>query len=255
MKKTEIIALFNHDQRKNAVFPDLRREETAEVVRYIDTADIGGGFILYSQLNEANVDAVIQEQIDYFEGIRQSFEWKVFDFDTPEDLKDRLVGFGFAVEDEEALMVLDLTNAPDFLWQPIQHQVQRLVNAEQLVDVQKIEEQVWEEDASWVHNYLGGTLRNHPEAISIFVAYMNDKPASAAWTFFSKESPFASLWGGATVSEFRKQGLYTALLAIRAQEARERGIKFLTVDASPMSRPILEKFGFICIGYTTPFRW
>jgi len=40
------------------------------------------------------------------------------------------------------------------------------------------------------------------------------------------------------VKGYRKRGLYTALLAVRAQEGRARQVKYLTVDASPMSRPI-----------------
>jgi len=61
---------------------------------------------------------------------------------------------------------------------------------------------------------------------------------------FHPRSSFASLWGGSTVPERRRRGLYTALLAVRAQEARRRGYRFLTIDASPMSRPICEKHGF-----------
>jgi predicted acetyltransferase len=91
--------------------------------------------------------------------------------------------------------------------------------------------------------------------MSVYVAYIDAQPASAAWSFFPKHSQFASLWGGSTVSAFRKQGLYTALLAVRAQEARDRQVKFLTVDASPMSRPILEKFGFERIAYSYPCKW
>jgi predicted acetyltransferase len=53
----------------------------------------------------------------------------------------------------------------------------------------------------------------------------------------------------------RRRGLYTALLAARAQEARRRGARFLTVDASPMSQPILEKLGFRCISYAHEYRW
>ena len=63
------------------------------------------------------------------------------------------------------------------------------------------------------------------------------------------------MWGGSTVSEFRNQGLYTALLATRAQEARLRGVRYLTVDASPMSRPILEKFRFEMISTSWPCKW
>jgi hypothetical protein len=41
----------------------------------------------------------------------------------------------------------------------------------------------------------------------------------------------------------------------RAQEAKARQVSYLTVDASPMSRPILEKFGFEMIAYSYPCKW
>ncbi len=93
------------------------------------------------------------------------------------------------------------------------------------------------------------------QRMSVYVAYVDDQPASAAWIYFPKKSQFASLWGGSTVTDFRKQGLYTALLAVRAQEAKGRQVTYLTVDASPMSRPILEKFGFKMIAYSYPCKW
>jgi hypothetical protein len=42
---------------------------------------------------------------------------------------------------------------------------------------------------------------------------------------------------------------------VRLQEAKARGVKYLTVDASPMSRPILEKFGFEFIANTHACKW
>jgi hypothetical protein len=39
------------------------------------------------------------------------------------------------------------------------------------------------------------------------------------------------------------------------QEAPQRGYRFLTVDASPMSRPILEKMGFQLIALSWPCQW
>ncbi|MCI0714304.1 MAG: GNAT family N-acetyltransferase [Chloroflexi bacterium] len=255
MNKSQIIALFNQDQRKDIAYPDMQRDVTPEVVRLIDTSDFAEGMIVYSQLNEANADDVIREQINYFEGIGQDFEWKLYDYDKPSDLKERLEAHGFSVEDVEAVMVLDLEIAPDTLWQPVGHDVRRITNPDTLADIQTIEQQVWNEDASWVFDLLGNALRNFPERMSVYVAYVDGRPASAAWIYCPEHSQFASLFGGATISEFRKRGLYTALLAGRAQEARARGVKYLTVDASPMSRPILEKFGFECIAYTYPCKW
>ena len=118
-----------------------------------------------------------------------------------------------------------------------------------------VHRQVWDEDFSWLNRYLGEALREYPEQMSVYVAYIVAQPASSAWVYFPKHSQFASLWGGSTLSGFRRQGLYTTLLAVRAQEARARGLRYLTVDASPMSRPILEKFGFEMIAYSWPCKW
>jgi GNAT superfamily N-acetyltransferase len=91
--------------------------------------------------------------------------------------------------------------------------------------------------------------------VSIYISYQGEQPASAAWIFFHAGSSFASLWGGSTLPQFRNQGHYSLLLAARAQKARARGFTLLTVDASPMSRPILEKHGFQYLATSTPCKW
>lgn len=255
MDRSELIALYTQDQRKSVEYPTARREVTPTVIRHVDLSGDGEGMVIYSQLDERNADQVIREQISYFEGLGQSFEWKWYDYDQPPDLKERLASHGFEVEAAEAIMVLDLEHAPSVLWQPVQHNVERITDPEKLVDIQAIQQQVWEEEMSWLTNYLGDSLRQNPEQMSIYAAYVDGQPASAAWTYFPRDSLFASLWGGSTVKRFRKQGLYTALLAVRAQEARARRVRFLTVDASDMSRPILEKFGFQWIAWSCPCKW
>ena len=233
----------------------MRREVTPNVVRHIDNSDTGKGMVSYSQLNEANVDETIREQVSYFESVGQNFEWKLYDYDRPSDLKERLGSYGFIVEEAEAILVLDLENAPEIFWQPVHHYVQRITDPEKLSDVLTVQQQVWGKDFAWLGKYLGRALHNYPEQMSVYVVYVNEQPVSAAWTYFPKHSQFASLWGGSTVRGFRKQGLYTVLLAVRAQEAKARQVNYLTVDASPMSRPILEKYGFEMIAYSHPCHW
>jgi hypothetical protein len=209
----------------------------------------------FSRLCEANAQGAIREHVSYFESMGQDFEWKVYDYDEPRELKDRLGASGFVVEDAEAIMVLELGDATGVLWQPALYDVQRIIDPEKLVDVQSVEQQVWAEDSSWVVRYLGEALRNFPEQMSVYVAYVDGRAASAAWIYFPEHSQFASLWGGATVTGFRKRGLYSALLAVRAEEAKTRQVRYLTVDASPMSRPILERFGFEMIATAYACKW
>ena len=82
-----------------------------------------------------------------------------------------------------------------------------------------------------------------PGYLSVYVAYVDGQPACAGWISFHANGRFADLWGGATVAEHREMGLYTAVLAKRTEEAVACGYRFLTTDASPMSRPILAKHG------------
>jgi hypothetical protein len=255
MNKSQIIALYDQDQRRDVEYPLMRREVTPNVVRHIDTSENGEGIITYSRLNEDYAEDTIREQVIYFESIRQDFEWKVYDYDKPPDLKERLRAYGFTVEEAEALVVLELEAAPEILWQPVLHNVQRIKDPEKLADVLIVEQQVWDEDFSWLSQYLGQALSHYPEQMSVYVAYIDEQPASTAWIYFPEHSQFASLWGGSTVAGFRQQGLYTALLAVRAQEAKSRQVRYLTVDASAMSRPILEKFGFEMIAYSYPCKW
>jgi hypothetical protein len=255
MDKSQMIALYDQDQRKDIEYPDMRREVTPNVVRHVDKSEAREGVIIYSQLNEANADDVIREQVSYFENIQQDFEWKVYDYDQPPDLKEMLGANGFIVEEEEAIMMLDLEETPELLRQPILPQVQRIRDPEKIADVLTVKRQVWDEDFSGLGQYLREALKNYPEQMSVYVAYVDGQPASTAWIYFPKNSLFASLWGGSTVSGFRKQGLYTSLLAARVQEAHARQVRYLTVDASPMSRPILEKFGFEMIAYSYPCKW
>jgi GNAT superfamily N-acetyltransferase len=255
MNKSQIIALFDQDQRIDVEYPDMRREVTPDVVRLIRKSDIGEGVVIYSQLDETNTDDIIRQQVSYFESLGQDFEWTVYTHDQPPDLKERLSALGFTIEEVEAILVLDLEKASEKLWHPVHHHVQRISDPEGLAVVQSIEEEVWGEDYASLRNHLEDALRNYPGQMSVYVAFKEEQPASTAWIYFPQHSQFAGLWGGSTLREFRKQGLYTALLAVRAQEAKARQVRYLRVDASPMSRPILERYGFKLIDYSYPCKW
>jgi hypothetical protein len=57
------------------------------------------------------------------------------------------------------------------------------------------------------------------------------------------------------VAAFRGRGLYQAVLAARVQAARRRGYRYLYIDASPMSRPIVARHGFEQLTTMQWFEW
>jgi GNAT superfamily N-acetyltransferase len=254
MDQAELLKIFDREQRMEWTAPNTRREDCGRVVRYI-IPDEKSGFIGYSALDEASVDAEIEAQIDFFRGLGYDFEWKVYDHDRPADLRQRLAAHGLVVEEPEALVVLDLEDAPEFYWTMDLPEITRITTQAGVEEVMHMEEAVWGDDHTQLGQYLGRYLGEHPDFIEMFAIYQGDRVASAAWILYHEPTPFASLWGGSTLKEYRGRGYYTALLAHRARQARKRGFRFLTVDASPMSRPILEKHGFRFLGFSTPVKW
>ena len=85
------------------------------------------------------------------------------------------------------------------------------------------------------------------------IAYADGEPVSAGRIEFNERSEFASLWGGGTLAEWRRRGIYRATVLERARLAHERGYRFLQVDALPTSRPILERLGFVQLTTTRPY--
>jgi hypothetical protein len=61
--------------------------------------------------------------------------------------------------------------------------------------------------------------------------------------------------GRSDQARLARPGHLPALVARRAQVAAARGVRFLQVDASDDSRPILERLGFVAITTTTPYVW
>jgi hypothetical protein len=114
MEAEQILALYDQEVRLQPTAPEarFRCERVGSVVR--DTGPSPAShenWIAYSRLDPSTADTAIREQIAYFEDIGHDFEWKVFAHDSPPDLKSRLIRHGFEAEGEEALVVLDLTEA------------------------------------------------------------------------------------------------------------------------------------------------
>ena len=256
MNDGEILALYDHDERFQIENPGARREALGSIVRHVDLSG-ERGYVLWSDLDEASANDAIDRQIAYYEGLGQNFEWKVFDHDRPADLRQRLLKRGFALDgdDAEALLILPLADTPGRLLEPVTHDIRRVTDPDAVMGILSVQAAVWADDYSSLGRRLARDLRENPDILSLFVAYADDRPVSSAWLYYNQRSRFAGMWGGATLPAYRGRGIYTALVAVRAQEAISRGVQFLTIDASPMSRPIVQQLGFRFMTNTYPCLW
>jgi len=75
-----------------------------------------------------------------------------------------------------------------------------------------------------------------------YLAFIAGTPVGRATGTFSGYG--VTLFGGATLPEYRGRGVYKALVHARLRDAAERGAPVAVTQAGQMSRPILEKLGF-----------
>lgn len=253
MNKNNLLVRYDKDLRLRRMYPEAHKEITKDVVRIIRKAP-GMNVVSFTFANEAKLHHVIHRELEYFAPMNQPFTWKVYDHDLLPSLKDKLAAHGFAAdEDPAAVMVLDLRNAPRRLSQPVEADIRRIDTVEGLKDILHVLDKVWGGDNTWVNERLGKRLEI-PGYLSIYAAYVDDQPASIAWTYFPR-GHFATLSAGWTIAEYRKQGLYTSLLATRLKEIRERGYRYAVVEARAMIKPIVAKHGFQHLTTVHDYEW
>jgi GNAT superfamily N-acetyltransferase len=252
--ETGLLACYDEQIRVNIVYPEARKEVTKDVVRFVRKPP-GMNFVLFTFAGDHDLDRVIDEQLEYFIPKEQPFTWKVYEHDHRPGLEKKLVSRGFISDDDDPgdIMILELNNASARLLQPVSADIRRIDDAEGLKDAVYVLDQVYANDNAWVYDRLGGHLEI-PGYLSVYLAYVEDQPASVAWTYFP-EGYFAMLFAGSTIPEFRRQGLYTSLLSIRLQEIRERAYRIAVVEAGSMSRPIVAKHGFQHLTTLYDYEW
>ncbi len=258
MKKQNIISLYNQHERIGINLAGYSKFEDKRLVRLV-TEKNRGSLISYFELSERNANAAIQNEIKYFQSLNRSFEWKVYDFDSPADITEKLVAQGFEKEESESFMVLDLSNIPSntniYIDTNLNRQVMEVKSMQGIKDAINVQQQVWGRDLSEQLEYLIHYKKTQPDLITIYVVYDHDAPVSSGWITYNDQSPFAGIWGGSTIEKHRGKGYYSELLHQRIIDAKTRGIRYLTIDASDMSKPIVEKYGFKKIAVTTPFTY
>ncbi len=216
------------------------------------------GWVEYRDLGEPSVeelDRLIRAQIDRFAERGESFEWKFHTHDRPEFLAERLEAAGLVAEDLETVLIAERAALAREGPVPDGVRLREVTGRADLERISALETAVWGTDESWHADVLGEERAVDPDSISIFVAEAAGAVVSAGWVRFPHGTHFATLWGGSTLAGWRRRGIYKAVVLRRARLAAERGRRYLEVDASDDSRPILERLGFRAVTQTRPYVW
>jgi ribosomal protein S18 acetylase RimI-like enzyme len=216
-----------------------------------------GGFVSHRDLDGLTgdeLDELIARQVRYFTERGEQFEWKLYGHDRP-DLVDRLLAQGFRPEELETVVigpVAPLAAAP--VSQIPGVRLREVTDRADLDRIARMEERVWGDGSrDWLAEALDKERQADPESLVFVVAEADGLVVCAGWTRYLPGTEFATLWGGSTLIEYRRRGIYKAIVEYRARHAAERGYKYLQVDASPDSRPVLERLGLVQVATTTPY--
>ena len=205
----------------------------------------------------AELDRLIARQRDYFARRGEAVGWQTRAHDEPTDLTARLRAAGFVPQEERTVLIgltAELATAPVLPGGV----VLRWVTADDDIHrIAALQSAVWGQDWSWLAENLIGRIAAAPDGIAVLAAEAGGEVVSAGWlAFFGPGADsFARLLGGSTLPQWRGRGIYRALVAARAQRAAARSVKYLQVDASDDSAPILRRLGFRAVTTTTDYVW
>jgi hypothetical protein len=208
--------------------------------------------ISFSSLTNDNADAIIAEQAAHYRALGAQVEWKVYEHDGPADLLSRIERHGFVAGPRETVLVLDLQDHPSWIDEPSPHSVLRVGNADLVNLYRRAAEEIFGND----HAFTAGELLSGIKSVSLrhrgYIVLEGNSAVSIGRLYSGPHSAFGGLYGGGTLKQFRRRGLYRATVAVRARDALAAGARYLIVDALPTSRPILEKLGFVRLTDTWP---
>jgi ribosomal protein S18 acetylase RimI-like enzyme len=241
-------------RRNNAASAGTRIEKDQRVTRAVSTGD-GWNGIVWTALTAADADMTIKAEIERFSAVPEPWEWKYYSYDEPADLPARLLAAGFVPDEEEALMVAEIDELALDTPPPGGVELVPVRDEDGAAAVVRVHDEVFGGDHAAVGAAILAGLRADPPSVQAVLAVAGGVPVSAGRVEFPAGRDFASLWGGGTLPHWRGRGVFRSLVAYRARLARDRGYRYLQVDASPDSRPILGRLGFAELAMTTPYEF
>jgi ribosomal protein S18 acetylase RimI-like enzyme len=247
-----LLALFDQQVRRRPEADGSSGvEHAAGVIRQVAPAGWSG--VVCSDLDEASADAVIAREIERFSRLRGRWEWKHYSYDQPPDLPARLRAAGLRPEPEEALLVAEIAALDLSVHAPAGVSVTDVCERAQVQALGAVEQEVFGVPGPTSGEQLLSAITARPPRSAAALALADERPVAAGRIDFYAGSEFAVLFGGCTLPAFRRRGIYRALVAARARVAAAHGFRYLQVDASSDSEPILRRLGFVEIGRTTPY--
>ncbi|MCC7360289.1 MAG: GNAT family N-acetyltransferase [Anaerolineales bacterium] len=254
-------ARFAYDPRAHGL--GNRRSDFIDLglnLSFGDDPHPASGFAGGARWTDAEADARIAAVVERFRAMGHGFQWWVTRYDTPADLPARLERHGLVrAGGYEKMLRRQLADLSDIPFNPELELV--LVDgadeavfqaAMHVITVAFNEppEHAAQFAAHWRERLQDDDWRSQNV---IYLARLNGRPAGTAR--ISLQGTMGYLVAGSTLPEFRGRHVYSSLLRQRLQVAHQRGFNLVALDAGPMSRAVVERYGFEPFGTTHVYAW
>jgi len=209
----------------------------------------GSNFVGGIRWSNEEADFRIEETISYHRDRNIGFQWIVSPYDTPTDLCERLEKHGLILAGDAATMALaklddldDIPTNPDLQVDVLDGYDDKSLEA--LGNILKIcfnwsQEQVDQRMPGMIERMRDERFR---ERDINYMGVVKDQPVGLGR--LELKGGVAYLGGAATLPEFRGQKVYSTLLRRRLEDARAHGYHLAAINAEPMSRRIVTRYGF-----------
>jgi GNAT superfamily N-acetyltransferase len=239
MNVTHVLAQYDAEVRVNPKAPPGLVVERADDVVYLTGYF---NFVSWWELTPGTMRQAVASRAARFRSRGKKLIWRVYEHDSPAEISGCLAEEGFEPDAPGTLMLFDLANevqastAGDV-------DIRRVKTEEQLEDFVKASEQAFGGRDPWQRTAYADRL-NDPN-LALYVAYVSSEVAASARLEIGSAGSFGLLFGGGVAPAYRRMGIYRALVAERAREARRRDLRYLSTEARETSRPILQNLGFV----------
>jgi GNAT superfamily N-acetyltransferase len=255
MNRQAVLDLYNQQVRRDPrpADPGAIVERAPHLTRML--CESGWAGVCWSELDGRDVDEVIAAEIRRFADWPGQWEWKDYSYDRPAELPERLLAAGFEQGEPETVLVAEIEALR--IEQELPASVEfELISDQPGVDalIGMLDEVFGRAIPGMAQAMLAGITADPPRTVAMS-AMFEGVPIAGGRVELEPGSDFIGLWGGATVPQWRGQGIFRALLGRATALSRELGYPYAQLDAAPMSRPILERLGFIELATTTPYTY
>jgi predicted GNAT family N-acyltransferase len=208
----------------------------------------GSNFVGGMRWTAEEADRRIEEAIAYHRERNIGFQWWVSPYDTPSDLRERLEKHGLVLAGDAATMArlgleeLDIPTNSDVTVEVMNGYDEAAIEAAlhiAMVCFNWTQQQVDQQRPGLVEHMRDERFRDREVN---YLARVKGQPAGFGRVQF--RGGVAYLGGAATLPEFRGQRVYSTLLRRRLEYSHTHGYYLAAVNAEPLSRPILARYGF-----------